>query len=208
MQTQISARSAMRARRTRGFTIVELMIAVALVAILAAMAFPSFREFSTRMAVTDNTNSLIGAINSARAEAVKRGRPAAVIANGGNWNSGWQVVVAKETATGVEHTPTSPGATAAACAAYLDNAVDPSSTVALCVRHQDALRDGYRVLGSGTELVFTAMGSVQGGGDFDLSVCRPSNNANPAQSRWVHIGAGGTVENRRDTTSSPAGSCS
>lgn len=172
------------------------------------MAFPSFREFSARMAVTDNTNSLIGAINSARAEAVKRGRPAAVIANGGDWNNGWQVVVAKETATGIEYTPTSPGTTAAACAAYLDNAVTPSNTVPLCVRHQDAMRDGYRVLGSGTEVVFTAMGSVQGGGDFDFSVCRPSNNANPTQSRWVHVGPGGTVESRRDTTSSPAGNCS
>ncbi|MCC6596766.1 MAG: GspH/FimT family pseudopilin, partial [Rhodanobacteraceae bacterium] len=201
-------RGSSRPVRTRGFTMIELMITVALVAVLAAIAFPSFREFSARMAVTENTNNLIGALNTARTEAVKRGRPAAVIANGGDWSQGWQVVVSKETATGVEATPTSPGATSAACTAYLDNAVVPASTVPLCLRHQDALDDGYRILGSGTQVVFTAMGGLQGGGaGFDFSVCRPAGYADALQSRWIHVGASGTLESHRDTTSSPAGAC-
>ena len=77
-----SIRPLTAARRASGFTVVELVIAVAIVALLAALALPSFREVGVRMAVTDNTNDLVGALNVARSEAVKRGRAAAVIANG------------------------------------------------------------------------------------------------------------------------------
>ncbi len=188
-----------RSAKSRGFTLVELMITVAIAVILAAIALPNYREFMARMAVTENTNDLIGSLNVARAEAVKRGRPAAVIANGGNWSNGWQVVVAKASDATIDYT----GTTQADCEAYLD-----TGDVPLCLRYQGALSDGYRLLGTGDEVVFTSMGSLQGSGtDFDFSVCRPANNADPKQSRRIHIGAGGIIESRRDTTGAPAGNC-
>jgi type IV fimbrial biogenesis protein FimT len=199
----------------RGFTLIELIIAVALVAVLAALALPSYREFSTRMTVSDNTNTLIGALNAARSEAVKRGRTAAVVALGDDWSRGWQVVVARESAPGIiEPEPESPGATAASCSAYLDNAVVATSTVPLCLLHRDALPDGYRIAGladGGAEngkVVFTATGALRGARAFDFSVCRPADRADPTQSRRIHVGGSGSIESHRDTTGAPAGSCS
>ncbi|MBX3690391.1 GspH/FimT family pseudopilin [Dokdonella sp.] len=203
------------ARFGRGFTMIELMIAIALVAILAAMALPSYREFNTRMATQDNTNNLIGALNTARMEAVKRGRTAAVIANGGNWNNGWQVVVAKQLGGGlIETTPTSPGASSAACDAYIDNVDSSASQMPLCMGYRGAVTGGFTVLskagtgGADDMVVFAPTGALSQAAEFDFSVCRPSAQADATQSRRIHVSLSGVIESRRDTTSAPAGSCS
>lgn len=44
--------------RERGFTLIEMMIAVAIVAILAAIAYPSYRDYIIRGRLTDGTNGL------------------------------------------------------------------------------------------------------------------------------------------------------
>jgi type IV pilus assembly protein PilE len=43
---------------TRGFTLIEVMIVVAIVAILSAVAYPSYRDYIVRGALTDGTNGL------------------------------------------------------------------------------------------------------------------------------------------------------
>jgi type IV fimbrial biogenesis protein FimT len=209
--SESSIRAAWRGRRlTTGFTLFELMVAVAIVAILAAMAFPSYRDFTLRMNVTNNTNQLVGALNIARSEAVKRGRQVAVIANGGNWSDGWQIVAGKVTALGTDDPPVSPGATSAECTAYMDlDGVTP-----LCPRFDGALPPTYTVLAKGTgagasdtEIVFGGSGALVGATSYDFSVCRPSQNADPTQSRLVHVEPSGIITTYRDTTSSPAGTC-
>ncbi len=45
-------------RTARGFTLIEVMITVAIVGILAAVAFPSYRDYITRGQLTDATNGL------------------------------------------------------------------------------------------------------------------------------------------------------
>lgn len=58
--------------KQRGLTLVELVVTVAIVAILASAAAPSFRDMMERNRLSALNNQLVSAINYARGEAVKR----------------------------------------------------------------------------------------------------------------------------------------
>ena len=55
-----------------GFTIIELMVTLAMAAILLAIAIPSFRETMARNRIVTQSNELVGAVNLARSEAITR----------------------------------------------------------------------------------------------------------------------------------------
>lgn len=73
-----------------GFTAIELMVVVSIVAILAALAGPSFAPLIERWRVRDAAEGLTSTLYYARSEAIKRGGGIAIDATGG-WDQGWKV---------------------------------------------------------------------------------------------------------------------
>ena len=55
-----------------GVTLVELMVTIAVAAILLAVAVPGFRNLIVSNRLTATTNAFVAALNLARIEAVKR----------------------------------------------------------------------------------------------------------------------------------------
>ena len=85
-------------RRAAGFTLIELMVTVAIGAVLMMVAAPSFIGFQRNSEMTSLTNALLAAANTARAEAMKTGMNALVVPSGNSndWSAGWVVFVDKD----------------------------------------------------------------------------------------------------------------
>lgn len=76
-----------------GFTLLELLVAVALVALLAGVGFPNFARLIEVNRVVSATNEFKTALNYARSEAVRRNESVTLDPLAGGWQTGWQVTV-------------------------------------------------------------------------------------------------------------------
>lgn len=76
-----------RRRGKLGFTLIELMITIAVAAILLTVALPSLRDFILNNRLTSVTNDLVADLALARAEAIRRGSRVTVCASN-NANTG------------------------------------------------------------------------------------------------------------------------
>jgi type IV fimbrial biogenesis protein FimT len=84
--------------RQFGVTLLELMIVVAVSAILLAVGIPSFASLVQDGRVTSATNAMVSSLHLARSEAIKRQARAALCpstgvacADSGDWHQGWIV---------------------------------------------------------------------------------------------------------------------
>ena len=69
-------------RSSGGFTLIELMVTVVVVAILAAMAAPAFGDFFQRYRLRGAADDVASLVATARAEAVARNRDVAIVFSG------------------------------------------------------------------------------------------------------------------------------
>jgi prepilin-type N-terminal cleavage/methylation domain-containing protein len=86
-----------------GFTLIEMLVAIGIASILAAIAIPAFNNFVMNDRDANQINSLAISFNYARSEAVKLNTPVGVQvcpssdaltcnAPGGGWSAGWVVL--------------------------------------------------------------------------------------------------------------------
>jgi len=159
--------------RARGFTLIELMVTLAVLVVLIAIAVPSFDAIRLSARLSSYSTALVAGSQLARSEAIKRNAPVTLCAsaNGtscstnGQWESGWIVL---------------------------------SGTQIL--RAEAAAASGYRLreAGGASAIVFQATGL--GASQSRLNICRATPSAN--QSRAVSISATGraTVTRSDDGT--------
>ena len=82
-----------------GFTMMELLIGIAVLAILTTLAVPAFTQFIANNRLAAEANELVASFQFARSEALKRGLPVQICSSDvgtacdGDWNQGWIAIV-------------------------------------------------------------------------------------------------------------------
>jgi type IV fimbrial biogenesis protein FimT len=132
-----------------GFTLIELMISVLLVAVLLGIGVPSFRTLIDNQRLRAVSSDLRIALNMTRSEAVKRNRSVVLNPSDTGWGGGWSIanpvdpndpaILNHLQAGGI--TITGPGSVTfsplgRSTAAEFDIAVNASSSAELCLQMQ------------------------------------------------------------------------
>ena len=160
--------------RVAGFTLVELMIVLVIVAVVVMMAGPGFMEASLNTKLKTSTNALLSSVYSARGEAIKRNVPVRLCASAdgsscatsGDWEQGWVVL-------------------------------DPNDVV---IEHRQALSSGYKMTSTGG-LILTFQPSGLASTSSTIKVCRAAPEPG-GQERLVTVWGTGRPSVTKTTTAS------
>lgn len=139
-----------RPARGRGFTMIEMMMVLVIVAIILAVVVPGFSTVMQRTRLKSYANEVVSSVYLARSEAIKRNTQIRVCSStdgtacdgGGDWEQGWIVI-------------------------------DPNDVV---INHQPAMKSGYLMFelssSSFDELVFNSAGVADNVATF--KICQDS----------------------------------
>ena len=81
-------------KNVRGFTLIEVMIVLAILGVIAVFAMPSITAVIQNNRITSETNRLVSNINMARSEATKRSTQITIArtsAANNTWEGGWSI---------------------------------------------------------------------------------------------------------------------
>jgi type IV fimbrial biogenesis protein FimT len=181
----------MRVRTNSGFTLIELMITIAVVAILLSIATPSFRELLARNELTTVANSWVGALSTARAEAIKRNQSVALCGEDDAPTSGIGSGCTAALAGQVRYMPRDGGAAEVLHAALADSVGQPLEIVSSATVRFRGDGIGYR-----EDNTMTPYNTASG----DPSVVVLCSSAlTTDNARRVELIAGSTVQVVRET---------
>ncbi|MEE2731106.1 MAG: GspH/FimT family pseudopilin [Pseudomonadota bacterium] len=167
--------------RQQGFTIIELMITVALIAIIAAIGIPSFQDLMASNRVVASINELHAGLRLARIEAVKRNDTVVFCSTSdsascsGTWGNGWLV--------------------------FHDADGDGSVDADELIRVGEGVHNGYSLTfsGGGTSISFLARGMTNGqSGTFKLC----DSEADAGLARGIILLSTGATRRSLDTDGS------
>ena len=185
-----------RASLHRGFTLIELMVAIMVLSILLGIAVPSFRDAALGSRLTGYANDLVAGVQIARSEAIKRNAPVTLCASedgetcgtDAGWEVGW-VVLAPPRDVPVLDEDGLP---------EVDADGDPVfESVTDVLQRQQPLAEEFRVTGAGGIEAITFQPTVVGVTPATFTVCRASPVGK--QERVVTISVSGNASVTRTT---------
>ena len=173
-------RGAPPGRKARGFTLIEMMTAIFILAVLVALAVPSFRDASLSSKLSGFANGIVASAQLARSEAIKRNVTVTLCASSDGetcdepdgWEAGWIVLA------------------------------DEGGANEAVVQHHPALPDEFRMVQTGGVASVLFPPTVVADNEVTLTVCRAEPEG--SQERVVTITA---ARNARVTTPTAAIDC-
>lgn len=154
--------------RAKGFTIIELLMTLAIIALVVVFGLPALDGAVARGGFTANVNEVIGGLNLARLEAVKQGRPIRIssISGTADWSDGYRVWRDQDA----------------------NNAFDAGEEI----RVYEAMPNTLTLTGTAPELIFLASGftSQATGLSSTFTFC---SSENTVTDRQVQVNAAGRI---------------
>ncbi|WP_313243711.1 GspH/FimT family pseudopilin [Stenotrophomonas rhizophila] len=166
----------MSMRPSKGFTLVELMVTVAVVAILTAIAYPSFQSTIRSNRVAAGHNELLGLVNLARSEAVRNNHGGGVCGStsgnscDGNWGGGMM--------------------------AFADTDKSGTFTSGETVLRFNKIGNGLVIQGPAAVIAFDARGRRRAGADQSV-VMRPDKCGSQQLLRTLTVNASGQISSAK-----------
>lgn len=78
-------------QRLSGFTLIESLVTLAVLAVLLALAAPSMQRLAANQRLRSASQDLVTDLTLARSESLKRGQPVRLSPLASGWESGWSV---------------------------------------------------------------------------------------------------------------------
>ena len=158
-----------KSTRCGGFTLIELMITIALGAIIMGIGVPSYQDFVVKNRIQTQASEIRSSLAMARVEAIRRGLRVRVCPGqdrcvGANWHDGWNSFVDRNN----------------------DNNIDPNETqLEVHIR-----LDGGSTLTGANHVIFKSDGTASDA--RELNLCTADGDASPHR-RGIHVSNVGRV---------------